>query len=71
MLGIETLFGSLISAIIARRDVIEQERVKRERDSVILTGISPTWNSVAEEEEMLQKEREKGTSAKGWGGGCC
>ncbi|KZW03865.1 ras-domain-containing protein [Exidia glandulosa HHB12029] len=69
--GIESLFGELIGAIIARRDVIEQERIKRERDSVVLNGMSPTWNSVAEEEEMLEKERQKGTAGKGWGGGCC
>ncbi|KAH7100542.1 ras-domain-containing protein [Auriculariales sp. MPI-PUGE-AT-0066] len=69
--GIETLFASLISAIIARRDVIEQERIKRERDSVVLNGIAPTWNGVAEEEEMLQKERQKAAASRGWGGGCC
>ena len=68
-IGIESLFGSLIGAIIARREVIEQERIKRERDSVVLDGISPGWNGIAEEEEMLQKERRK--SSKGWGGACC
>lgn len=69
--GIESLFGTLIKAIIARKDVIEQERIKRERDSVILNGLSPTWNSVAEEEEMLQKERDSSLSVKGWSSGCC
>ncbi|EJD53926.1 ras-domain-containing protein [Auricularia subglabra TFB-10046 SS5] len=68
--GIGNLFDSLITAIIDRKDVIEKERVERERNSVFLNGISPTWAKLAEEEES-NKEREKSVTAKGWGGGCC
>ncbi|KAF8558982.1 ras-domain-containing protein [Imleria badia] len=65
-LGIQSLFDSLIGAIIERKDVIELENELRKRDSVLLTSPStPTWAAQAEEEEA----REKARSTSGWS--CC
>jgi GTPase SAR1 family protein len=67
MAGIQTLFGSLIGAIIERKDVIERENELRKRDSVLLTSPStPTWAAQAEEEEAREKAR---SSSGGWS--CC
>lgn len=67
MAGIQTLFGSLIGAIIDRKDDIERENELRKRDSVLLTSVStPTWAAQAEEEEAREKAR---CSSGGWS--CC
>ncbi|KAG6840806.1 hypothetical protein C0991_004161 [Blastosporella zonata] len=51
-LGIESLFEHLISAIILKKDIIEQENELKKRDSVFLTSVrSPVWAAQAEEEE--------------------
>ncbi|KAJ7477064.1 P-loop containing nucleoside triphosphate hydrolase protein [Mycena galericulata] len=68
-LGIQNLFDHLISAIILRKDRIEQENELKKRDSVFLTAVAtPAWSAQAEEEEAREKaERER--SARGWS--CC
>ncbi|TFY51787.1 hypothetical protein EVG20_g10838 [Dentipellis fragilis] len=54
--GIEDLFDSLISAIISKKDVIEQENEMKRRDSVFLTSVvAPTWAAQADEEEAREK----------------
>jgi hypothetical protein len=65
--GIQSLFDSLISVIISRKDIIEQENELKKRDSVLLSSINPpTWTAQAEEEEA----REKAASSSGtWS--CC
>jgi hypothetical protein len=65
--GIQTLFSSLIGAIIERKDVIERENELRKRDSVLLTSPStPTWAAQAAEEEAREKAR---STSGGWS--CC
>ncbi|KAI0052604.1 ras-domain-containing protein [Auriscalpium vulgare] len=55
-LGIHDLFDTLISAIIQKKDSIEQENDMKRRDSVFLTPVSPpTWAAQAEEEEAREK----------------
>ncbi|KAG9034962.1 hypothetical protein FRB95_012252 [Tulasnella sp. JGI-2019a] len=51
--GVEDLFTDLLQMIIARREVIEKERLVRERDSVMLNVPSrvPTWGAPGEEDE--------------------
>ncbi|KAH0839636.1 P-loop containing nucleoside triphosphate hydrolase protein [Lanmaoa asiatica] len=67
MAGIQTLFESLIGAIIEKKDVIERENELRKRDSVLLTSTSmPTWAAQAEEEEAREKAR---STTGGWS--CC
>ncbi|KAI6047047.1 P-loop containing nucleoside triphosphate hydrolase protein [Pisolithus marmoratus] len=64
-LGIQSLFDSLIAAIIERRDVIDHENELKKRDSVFLSPMStPTCNGQGEE-ETLEKARVSG----GWS--CC
>ncbi|CEL57367.1 Ras-like GTP-binding protein RYL2 OS=Yarrowia lipolytica (strain CLIB 122 / E 150) GN=RYL2 PE=3 SV=2 [Rhizoctonia solani AG-1 IB] len=58
--GVQNLFDAIIKEIIKRKDVLERDRIAKERDSII---ISPSWNRVAEEEEAA-------TSRKS-GGSCC
>ncbi|KAG9317183.1 P-loop containing nucleoside triphosphate hydrolase protein [Chiua virens] len=66
-LGIQSLFDSLIGAIIERKDVIERENELRKRDSVLLTSAStPTWAAQADEEEAREKAR---STSGGWS--CC
>ncbi|KAG6918230.1 hypothetical protein DXG01_015823 [Tephrocybe rancida] len=65
-LGIENLFEHLISAIIVKKDIIEQENELKKRDSVFLSNISsPVWAAQAEEEEARVK------AAKGSGSWAC
>lgn len=67
-LGIQGLFDSLISAIILRKDTIEQENELKKRDSVFLSSVnSPAWTAQAEEEEA--REKAAASSAGGWS--CC
>ncbi|KAG6833611.1 hypothetical protein H0H87_004238 [Tephrocybe sp. NHM501043] len=55
-MGIENLFENLISAIILKKDIIEQENELKKRDSVFLSNISsPVWAAQAEEEEARVK----------------
>jgi hypothetical protein len=64
--GIQNLFESLISVIITRKDLIEQEN-ELKRDSIFLTSVStPTWREQAEEEEAREKAARAGNS---WA--CC
>ncbi|KAF4619429.1 hypothetical protein D9613_005435 [Agrocybe pediades] len=57
-LGIQALFEHLISAIIVRKDIIEQENELKKRDSVFLSSSStPTWSAQADEEEAREKEQ--------------
>ncbi|KAA1465979.1 ras-domain-containing protein [Dentipellis sp. KUC8613] len=65
--GIEDLFDSLISAIISKKDVIEQENEMKRRDSVFLTPVAaPTWAAQADEEEAREK-----AAARSAGWSCC
>jgi len=51
-IGIHNLFEHLISAIIVRKDIIEQENELKKRDSVFLSSVStPEWSLQADEEE--------------------
>ncbi|KAI0313607.1 P-loop containing nucleoside triphosphate hydrolase protein [Amylostereum chailletii] len=66
--GINSLFDSLISAIIEKKDVIEQENELKRRDSVFLTPLSPpAWAAQADEEEA----REKAAAARTGSWSCC
>ncbi|KAF4602387.1 hypothetical protein EYR40_005592 [Pleurotus pulmonarius] len=62
-LGIQNLFDHLITAIILRKDRIEEENDLKKRDSVVLSTIStPTWTAQAEAEEAREKaERSSGS----------
>jgi hypothetical protein len=61
LLGIHNLFEHLISAIIVRKDIIEQENELKKRDSVFLSSVStPDWSPQADEEEAREKARHSG-----------
>lgn len=69
--GVEDLFGSLLEAIIKRRDFIETERRLRERNSVMLnvpTSV-PTWGALPEEDDGAGDDT--GKSKRSSWGGCC
>ncbi|KAJ7591397.1 P-loop containing nucleoside triphosphate hydrolase protein [Mycena floridula] len=67
-LGIQALFDHLISAIILRKDKIEQENELKKRDSVYLPAIpTPGWSAQAEEQEAREKAEQ--TTRNGWS--CC
>ncbi|KAF5363740.1 hypothetical protein D9756_000601 [Leucocoprinus leucothites] len=67
-IGIQSLFDHLLSAIILRKDVIEQENELRKRDSVLLSNVStPTWSAQADEEEARQKAQQQRSGS--WN--CC
>lgn len=67
-LGIQHLFDTLIAAIIARKDSIEQENEMKRRDSVYLSSATmPVWAAQADAEEA----REKAQVAKGTSWSCC
>ncbi|GBE79595.1 P-loop containing nucleoside triphosphate hydrolase protein [Sparassis latifolia] len=67
-LGIQYLFDTLITTIIARKDSIERENELKKRDSIFLsTASTPTWAAQADEEEA----REKAQAAAGSSWGCC
>jgi len=60
-IGIHNLFEHLISAIIVRKDIIEQENELKKRDSVFLSSVStPDWSPQADEEEAREKARRSG-----------
>ncbi|CAE7146336.1 unnamed protein product [Rhizoctonia solani] len=58
--GVQNLFDAIIKEIIKRKDVLERDRIAKERDSIML---SPSWGRVAEEEEVASKRK--------GGGSCC
>ncbi|KII95915.1 hypothetical protein PLICRDRAFT_96330 [Plicaturopsis crispa FD-325 SS-3] len=67
-LGIQNLFGALITAIIQRKDSIERENELKKRDSVFLSSVStPMWAGQADEEEAREKAAAR--SSGGWS--CC
>lgn len=66
-LGIRHLFDTLIQAIIARKDSIEQENEIKKRESVFLTDNTPAWAAQADAEEA----REKARQAVGMSWNCC
>ncbi|KAG9094360.1 hypothetical protein FRC06_010885 [Ceratobasidium sp. 370] len=62
--GVQNLFKAIITQIIKRKDVIERERVARERDSIMLgtnSVLDPSWGRVAEQEEAAQARRARGS----------
>ncbi|KAJ8522991.1 hypothetical protein ONZ45_g494 [Pleurotus djamor] len=61
--GIQNLFEHLITAIIHRKDRIEEENELKKRDSVVLSTIStPAWSAQADAEEAREKaERSSGS----------
>ncbi len=61
------MFDNVISAIIRKKDQIDEENQAKKRDSVFLSSATtPTWSAQAEEEEA----REKAEKASGsWS--CC
>ena len=62
LLGIHNLFEHLISAIIVRKDIIEQENELKKRDSVLLSSVStPDWSPIADEEEAREKAKRSGS----------
>ncbi|KAI0347408.1 hypothetical protein BDW22DRAFT_1322841 [Trametopsis cervina] len=66
--GVQQLFESLITAIIKRKDVIEEENELKKRDSIYLSSVStPVWAAQAEEEEA----REQARAAKASSFSCC
>ncbi|CAE6378480.1 unnamed protein product [Rhizoctonia solani] len=58
--GVQNLFDAIIKEIIKRKDVLERDRIAKERDSITL---NPSWGRVAEEEEASTKRKS--------GGSCC
>jgi len=61
--GIQHLFDHLISAIIVRKDSIEQENELKKRDSVFLSSVStPTWAAQVDAEEAREKAQRNGWS---------
>lgn len=61
-IGIQNLFEHLISAIITRKDSIEQENELKKRDSVFLSSVStPAWSAQADEEEAREKAQRSGS----------
>ena len=68
--GIQTLFDEVITAIIRKKDQIEEENMARKRDSVFLSGgTTPTWSAQAEEEEAREKAAQEAAASRGWS--CC
>lgn len=68
-LGISSLFDHLISAIIRKKDQIDEENQAKKRDSVFLSAATtPTWSAQAEEEEAREKA-EKAKASGSWS--CC
>jgi hypothetical protein len=66
--GITQLFDALILAIIAKKDIIEQENELKRHDSVILTSTpTPTWAAQADEEEAREKAAARSHAARS----CC
>lgn len=58
--GVQNLFNAIIAQIIRRKDVIERERVARERDSIMLGSdsvLNPSWGRVADAEEAALAKR--------------
>ncbi|KAI0729401.1 P-loop containing nucleoside triphosphate hydrolase protein [Fomitopsis betulina] len=67
--GIRQLFDSLIGAIIARKDRIEEENEMKKRDSVYLySPTTPMWAAQAEAEEAREKAAQQ-TAGSSWS--CC
>jgi len=67
-MGITQLFDALIVAIIAKKDIIEQENELKRRDSIILPSVTPPmWAAQAEEEEAREKAAARSHAARG----CC
>ncbi|CAE6419495.1 unnamed protein product [Rhizoctonia solani] len=58
--GVQNLFDVIIKEIIKRKDVLERDRIAKERDSIV---INPSWGRLAEEEEAATKRKS--------GGSCC
>jgi len=66
--GIQHLFDHLISAIILRKDIIEEENELKKRDSVFLSSVStPAWSAQAEEEEARVEAAGRSVGS----GSCC
>jgi len=62
------LFDALILAIIAKKDIIEQENESKRHDSVILASTpTPTWAAQADEEEAREKAAARSHAARS----CC
>ncbi|KAI0693794.1 P-loop containing nucleoside triphosphate hydrolase protein [Cytidiella melzeri] len=62
--GVRQLFDSLMTAIIKRKDIIEEENELKKRDSIYLSPVStPIWAAQAEEEEAREKARVKAASS--------
>lgn len=66
LLGITQLFDALILAIIAKKDVIEQENGRHDSIRLTLTT-TPTWAAQADEEEAREKEAARSHAARS----CC
>jgi len=66
--GVQALFQHLIGSIIQRRDIIESERERRERNSVLLTEPILSWQSG--DQELRKNTNYNATSStNGWS--CC
>ncbi|KZT71604.1 ras-domain-containing protein [Daedalea quercina L-15889] len=66
--GIQQLFDSLMGAIIARKDRIEEENELKKRDSVYLASpTTPMWAAQADAEEAREKAQQ--TAGTSWN--CC
>lgn len=61
-LGIQDLFDQLITAIILRKDRIEQENELKKRDSVLLPSSKPAWEGQAEAEAAREKAHSSSNS---------
>lgn len=64
--GINQLFDHLIAAIMSRKDIIERENERKQRDSVFLDPAVPSWAAQADAEEARQKALQRSGS---WN--CC
>ncbi|KAJ3535415.1 hypothetical protein NMY22_g6494 [Coprinellus aureogranulatus] len=65
--GINQLFDHLIAQIMSRKDIIERENEKKQRDSVFLEPVVPSWAAQADAEEARQKALQQRTGS--WS--CC
>ena len=68
--GVQNLFAHLIDNIIRRRDLIESERVDRERNSVVLNPM-PSWRNDTDGDASRTSLDEADAYRKNGGWSCC
>lgn len=65
--GVQALFAHLIQSIIRRREIIEKDRLARERGSIVLGSGAGRWSEDDDDDDTVSaRDRRK---ARGWS--CC